>query len=93
MAMQLCNGIDETTTGGCAQLIFAPIDESFGDDAPLLPSGFRVIPLEPKSVGCYTFILIFWLNSTNLYSSIIRSFFYDTGWPCSIANTGFGFGS
>lgn len=52
--MQLCSGIDETTSGACAQLVFAPIDESFGDDAPLLPSGFRVIPLEPKSVGCYS---------------------------------------
>ncbi|KAH6790162.1 Homeobox-leucine zipper family protein / lipid-binding START domain-containing protein [Perilla frutescens var. frutescens] len=49
--LQLCSGIDETTSGACAQLVFAPIDESFGDDAPLLPSGFRVIPLEPKSDG------------------------------------------
>lgn len=67
--LQLCNGIDETTTGGCAQLVFAPIDESFGDDAPLLPSGFRVIPLEPKSVECYFLISYFirlWLNSINL---------------------------
>ncbi|XP_073129312.1 homeobox-leucine zipper protein ATHB-14-like [Henckelia pumila] len=49
--LQLCNGIDESTSGACAQLVFAPIDESFGDDAPLLPSGFRVIPLDPKSDG------------------------------------------
>ncbi|XP_051125901.1 homeobox-leucine zipper protein ATHB-14-like isoform X2 [Andrographis paniculata] len=49
--LQLCNGIDETASGGCAQLVFAPIDESFGDDAPLLPSGFRIVPLEPKSDG------------------------------------------
>ncbi|KAL6500600.1 Homeobox-leucine zipper protein ATHB-14 [Orobanche hederae] len=47
--LQLCSGIDETNYGACAQLVFAPIDESFGDEAPLLPSGFRVIPLEPKS--------------------------------------------
>lgn len=47
---QLCNGIDETTSGACAQLVFASIDESFGDDVPLLPSGFRVIPLDSKSV-------------------------------------------
>ncbi|KAL0290324.1 UNVERIFIED_CONTAM: Homeobox-leucine zipper protein ATHB-14 [Sesamum calycinum] len=47
--LQLCSGIDETNTGACAQLVFAPIDESFGDDAPMLPSGFRVIPLDPKS--------------------------------------------
>ncbi|KAL3375993.1 hypothetical protein AABB24_002773 [Solanum stoloniferum] len=48
--LQLCSGVDENAAGACAQLVFAPIDESFGDDAPLLPSGFRVIPLEPKSV-------------------------------------------
>lgn len=50
ITMQLCSGVEENATGACAQLVFAHIDESFGDDAPLLPSGFRVIPLEPKSV-------------------------------------------
>ncbi|KAL8045586.1 hypothetical protein ABFX02_08G124000 [Erythranthe guttata] len=49
--LQLCSGIDEANTGECAQLIFAPIDESFGDDAPMLPSGFRIISLDPKSNG------------------------------------------
>ncbi|KMZ65808.1 Homeobox-leucine zipper protein HOX32 [Zostera marina] len=49
--LQLCSGIDESASGGCAQLVFAPIDESFADNAPLLPSGFRVIPLEPKANG------------------------------------------
>ncbi|XP_039043976.1 homeobox-leucine zipper protein ATHB-14-like [Hibiscus syriacus] len=48
--LQLCSGIDENAVGACAQLIFAPIDESFADNAPLLPSGFRVIPLDPKTV-------------------------------------------
>ncbi|KAG6476087.1 hypothetical protein ZIOFF_065323 [Zingiber officinale] len=48
--LQLCSGIDENAIGACAQLVFAPIDESFTDNIPLLPSGFRVIPLEPKSV-------------------------------------------
>ncbi|XP_077253799.1 homeobox-leucine zipper protein HOX32-like [Tasmannia lanceolata] len=47
--LQLCSGVDENAAGACAQLVFAPIDESFGDDAPLLPSGFRVIPLDPKT--------------------------------------------
>ncbi|KGN65925.1 hypothetical protein Csa_023222 [Cucumis sativus] len=47
--LQLCSGVDENTVGACAQLVFAPIDESFADDAPLLPSGFRVIPLESKA--------------------------------------------
>ncbi|RWR85825.1 homeobox-leucine zipper protein HOX32-like protein [Cinnamomum micranthum f. kanehirae] len=49
--LQLCSGIDENAAGACAQLVFAPIDESFADDSPLLPSGFRVIPLEPKADG------------------------------------------
>ncbi|KAG6475629.1 hypothetical protein ZIOFF_064857 [Zingiber officinale] len=47
--LQLCSGIDENASGACAQLVFAPIDESFDDDLPLLPSGFRVIPLDLKS--------------------------------------------
>eukprot|EP00257_Ricinus_communis_P018512 XP_015577248.1 homeobox-leucine zipper protein ATHB-14 [Ricinus communis] len=49
--LQLCSGVDENAVGACAQLVFAPIDESFADDAPLLPSGFRVIPLDPKTDG------------------------------------------
>lgn len=48
--LQVCNGVDESAVGTCAELIFAPIDASFSDDAPLLPSGFRIIPLESKSV-------------------------------------------
>ncbi|XP_062203020.1 homeobox-leucine zipper protein HOX33-like isoform X2 [Phragmites australis] len=47
--LQLCSGVDENAPGACAQLVFAPIDESFADDAPLLPSGFRVIPLDGKT--------------------------------------------
>ncbi|KAE9594832.1 hypothetical protein Lal_00013251 [Lupinus albus] len=47
--LQLCSGVDENSIGACAQLVFAPIDESFADDAPLLPSGFHVIPLAPKT--------------------------------------------
>ncbi|PWA99811.1 homeobox-leucine zipper family protein / lipid-binding START domain-containing protein [Artemisia annua] len=47
--LQLCNGIDEHAVGACSELVFAPIDEMFPDDAPLIPSGFRIIPLDPKS--------------------------------------------
>lgn len=36
--------------GACSELVFAPIDEMFPDDAPLLPSGFRIIPLDSKAV-------------------------------------------
>ncbi|CAL5326171.1 unnamed protein product [Camellia sinensis] len=44
--LQLWSGMDENVVGTCAELIFAPIDASFADDAPLLPSGFRIIPLD-----------------------------------------------
>uniref|UniRef100_A0A0D6QX06 Homeobox domain-containing protein n=1 Tax=Araucaria cunninghamii TaxID=56994 RepID=A0A0D6QX06_ARACU len=44
--LQLCSGIDENAVGACAELVFAPIDASLTDNAPLLPSGFRVIPLD-----------------------------------------------
>ncbi|KAK1362882.1 homeobox-leucine zipper protein ATHB-15 [Heracleum sosnowskyi] len=44
--LQLCGGMDESAVATCAELIFAPIDPSFVDDAPLLPSGFRVICLD-----------------------------------------------
>ncbi|KAI3786093.1 hypothetical protein L1987_45220 [Smallanthus sonchifolius] len=44
--LQLCSGMDENAVGMCAELIFAPIDSSFADNAPLLPSGFRIIPLD-----------------------------------------------
>ncbi|XP_006340193.1 homeobox-leucine zipper protein REVOLUTA [Solanum tuberosum] len=47
--LQMCSGTDENAVGACSELVFAPIDEMFPDDAPLLPSGFRIIPLESKS--------------------------------------------
>lgn len=50
---QLCSGVDENAVGTCAELIFAPIDASFSDDAPLLPSGFRIIPLESGHVSLH----------------------------------------
>ncbi|CAH9075223.1 unnamed protein product [Cuscuta europaea] len=47
--LQLCTGVDENAVGACSELVFAPIDEMFPDDALLIPSGFRIIPLESKS--------------------------------------------
>ncbi|KAA0035345.1 homeobox-leucine zipper protein REVOLUTA isoform X2 [Cucumis melo var. makuwa] len=47
--LQICSGIDENAVGACSELIFAPIDEMFPDDAPLLPSGFRIIPLDSRT--------------------------------------------
>ncbi|MCO5554488.1 hypothetical protein L7F22_008017 [Adiantum nelumboides] len=43
--LQLCCGMEEIAAGEHAQLIFAPIDATVPDDAPLLPSGFRVLCL------------------------------------------------
>ncbi|RXI04580.1 hypothetical protein DVH24_038854 [Malus domestica] len=47
--LQICSGVDENAAGACSELVFAPIDEMFPDDAPLLPSGFRIIPLDSKT--------------------------------------------
>ncbi|CAA7024991.1 unnamed protein product [Microthlaspi erraticum] len=47
--LQICTGIDENAVGACSELIFAPINEMFPDDAPLVPSGFRVIPVDAKT--------------------------------------------
>ncbi|XP_040381320.1 homeobox-leucine zipper protein HOX29 [Oryza brachyantha] len=44
--LQMYNGVEESTAGTCSELIFAPIDASFSDDSPLLPSGFRIIPID-----------------------------------------------
>ncbi|KAM1380883.1 hypothetical protein ACFX2I_022560 [Malus domestica] len=46
--------MDENVLGSSAELFFAPIDVSFADDAPLLPSGFRIIPLDyGKGMFCW----------------------------------------
>ncbi|CAL0321937.1 unnamed protein product [Lupinus luteus] len=49
--LQICSGVDENSAGLCSELIFAPINEMFPDDAPLVPSGFRIIPLDSKPGG------------------------------------------
>ena len=45
--------MDENAIGTCAELVFAPIDASFSDDAPILPSGFRIIPLDSGMVSIH----------------------------------------
>ncbi|XP_060208354.1 homeobox-leucine zipper protein ATHB-15-like isoform X1 [Lycium barbarum] len=69
--LQLCNGVDENAVGACAELMFAPIDASFADDAPLLPSGFRIIPLDSKAVSilakCSLELQVFSQSSVNLF--------------------------
>nr|AWD38917.1 class III homeodomain-leucine zipper protein [Ceratopteris pteridoides] len=44
--LQLCSGLEDKSSGACAQMVFAPIDASVSDDIALIPSGFRVIPLD-----------------------------------------------
>ncbi|KAK8963432.1 Homeobox-leucine zipper protein HOX32 [Platanthera guangdongensis] len=56
--LQLCEGIDEDAVSSCAQLVFAPMDQSFSCDTPLLPSGFRVMPLDFKALISITFYVI-----------------------------------
>ncbi|CAA0823194.1 Homeobox-leucine zipper protein REVOLUTA [Striga hermonthica] len=46
---EMCSGIDENAVGACSELVFAPIGEMFPDDAPLLHSGFRIVPLDTNS--------------------------------------------
>lgn len=58
--------MDENAVGSCAELIFAPIDASFADDAPLLPSGFRIIPLDSGKVS----LLV--VYSVRIQNSVIR---------------------
>lgn len=53
----MCSGIDENAVGACSELVFAPIDEMFPDDAQLLPSGFRIIPLDSKPVELLNYLL------------------------------------
>lgn len=55
--------MDENAVGTCSELIFAPIDASFADDAPLLPSGFRIIPLDSGKVSYHLLMLLYVLCS------------------------------
>lgn len=57
----MCTGIDENAVGACSELVFAPINEMFPDDAPLVPSGFRVIPVDAKTVCISSFSKTGWL--------------------------------
>ncbi|KAK6929196.1 START domain [Dillenia turbinata] len=44
--LQMCTGVGENAVCACSELIFAPISETFPDDALLLSSGFRILLLE-----------------------------------------------
>ncbi|KAF6151382.1 hypothetical protein GIB67_012242 [Kingdonia uniflora] len=44
--LQVYSGMDDNTVGTCDELIFVPIDSTFVDDAPLLPSGFHILLID-----------------------------------------------
>ncbi|MCO5609461.1 hypothetical protein L7F22_063687 [Adiantum nelumboides] len=50
LLLQLCSGLEETRSGSNAQMVFAPIDASISDDVELMPSGFRVTPLQDANL-------------------------------------------
>ncbi|KAA8539315.1 hypothetical protein F0562_026007 [Nyssa sinensis] len=52
--LQICNGVETNAIEACSELIFAPIDEGLPDDALLLSSGFRILPLDSKTQGALT---------------------------------------
>lgn len=70
--------MDENAIGTSAELIFAPIDASFTDDAPLLPSGFRIIPIDS---GLVSLTLSAW---TLIYAYIVPSFYIVHALPFSL---------
>lgn len=79
---QLCSGMDENAVGTCAELIFAPIDASFADDAPLLPSGFRIIPLDSAKVKSWWRFLFHFSHLVMSSSDERRLIFFKLFWNC-----------
>ncbi|KAE8654594.1 Homeobox-leucine zipper protein HOX29 [Hibiscus syriacus] len=49
--LQLCGGVDENAVGSCSELIFAPIDASFSDDALIIPSVSVSSPSIPECMS------------------------------------------
>ncbi|XP_028083976.1 homeobox-leucine zipper protein REVOLUTA-like [Camellia sinensis] len=66
--LQICNGVEDNAIGACSELIFAPINSMLRDDAPLLSSGFRVLPLD--STTCHRLDMMSPQRITNLLSNL-----------------------
>ncbi|KAK7281476.1 hypothetical protein RIF29_09514 [Crotalaria pallida] len=66
-------GVDEHAVGTSAELIFAPIDASFSDDAPILPSDFHIIPLEAQTLARWI------CNSYRYVENTLEKIFDDNG--------------
>lgn len=71
--------------GACSELIFAPIDEMFPDDAPLVPSGFRIIPLDPKSNDVKNNTMVNAHRTLDLTSSLDASNNHGSGGDMSMS--------
>ncbi|CAL5365605.1 unnamed protein product [Camellia sinensis] len=65
---KICNGVEDNAIGACSELIFAPINSMLRDDAPLLSSGFRVLPLD--STTCHRLDMMSPQRITNLLSNL-----------------------
>ncbi|XP_047330199.1 homeobox-leucine zipper protein ATHB-15-like [Impatiens glandulifera] len=81
--LQLCSGMDENAVGTSSELLFAPIDASFADDAPLLPSGFRIIPLDPAKEASSPNRTLDLTSSLEIGSGNKTSNSYSTGSGCT----------
>ncbi|XP_047325602.1 homeobox-leucine zipper protein ATHB-15 [Impatiens glandulifera] len=81
--LQLCSGMDENAVGTSSELLFAPIDASFADDAPLLPSGFRIIPLDPAKESSSPNRTLDLASSLEIGSGNKTSNNYSTGGGCT----------
>ncbi|XP_057476045.1 homeobox-leucine zipper protein REVOLUTA-like isoform X2 [Actinidia eriantha] len=66
--LQICNGIKENAVGACSELIFAPLIANLPADAPLLSSGFRVLPLDSET--CQELDMLTPQRITNLESNL-----------------------
>ncbi|PSR93002.1 Homeobox-leucine zipper protein like [Actinidia chinensis var. chinensis] len=65
---EICNGIKENAVGACSELIFAPLIANLPADAPLLSSGFRVLPLDSET--CQELDMLTSQRITNLESDL-----------------------
>ena len=58
--LSIVDAYDKNAVRACFRLVFAPIDEMFSDDAPLLPFGYRIIPPNSKSSGIHDALTGHW---------------------------------
>ncbi|XP_057979607.1 homeobox-leucine zipper protein REVOLUTA-like [Malania oleifera] len=47
--LQICSGVDDSVVETCSELVFAPVNDMFPDEAPLISSGFRILRLDLRT--------------------------------------------